>query len=78
MATLKAEMGADPAYAWSWYCNLAVPIMDATGVSDRKASEAAAHLMQHFFDCDITQHPHYEYGKSGAQQYAELRLAADY
>jgi hypothetical protein len=78
--TLKAAMAADPDYAWGWHCNIAVPIMDAAGVSHKRANEAAAHLMQHLFDYDITGHPHYEFGgfgKSGAQQYAEMRIAAD-
>ncbi len=74
---LKHAMQADPEYAWGWHCNLAVPIMDATGTTHQLANEAAAHLMQHLFDYDITAHPHYEYGKSGAQEYAELRIAAE-
>jgi hypothetical protein len=76
MNTLKAAM-ADEGYAWAWFCNLAVPIMDVTGVSHQKANEAAAHLMQHLFGVDITTHPHYEHGKSGAQQYAEFRIAME-
>lgn len=71
------EAMREPEYAWGWHCNLAVPIMDATGISHRKANEAAAHLMQHLWGCDITTHPHYEYGKSGAQTYAEIRIAAE-
>ena len=75
---LKAAMNADSEYAWGWHCNLAVPIMDAAGVGHERANRAAAHLMQHLFDYDITTHPHYQYGKSGAQQYAELRAAAEH
>jgi len=74
---LKAAMQADPEYAWSWHCNFAMPIMDASGISHEKANKAAAHLMQHVFDYDITTHPHYQYDKSGAQQYAEFRIAAE-
>lgn len=75
---LKAAMADDPEYAWGWHCNLAMPIMDAAGVSPRLANEAAAHLMQHLFGYDITSHPHYEFGTSGAQRYAEMRIAADH
>lgn len=74
---LKAAMQADPEYAWGWHCNFAMPIMDASGISHEKANKAAAHLMQHLFDYDITTHPHYQYDKSGAQQYAEFRIAAE-
>lgn len=68
---------SDPDYAWALFCNIAVPIMDAANVDHRVANETAAHLMQHLFDCDITTHPLYEYGKSGAQSYAEFRIAMD-
>lgn len=77
VAAIKQAMADDPGYAWAWHCNIAVPIMDATGVSHETANEAAAHLMQHLFDCDITTNEHYQYGKSGAQQYAETRIAAE-
>lgn len=75
--TLKAAMAADPDYAWGWHCNLAVPIMDAAGVGHQQANEAAALIMRQMFDCDITAHPHYQYGKSGAQSYFEARVAAE-
>lgn len=74
-AVLRAAINEDPEYAWGWHCNLAMPIMDAIGVSHEQANTAAATLMHHLFDCDMTSHPHYEYGKSGAQQYAEFRRA---
>jgi hypothetical protein len=75
--SLIAEMAANPELAWAWHCNIAMPIMDAAGVSHQVANETAAHLMQHLFRYDITQHPHYVYEKSGAQQYAEMRIAMD-
>jgi hypothetical protein len=74
---LADAINADPEYAWGWHCNIAVPIMDAAGVSHEVANETAAHLMRHLFDCDITTHPHYQYGKTGAQHYAEFRIAMD-
>lgn len=67
----------DPDYAWALHCNIAMPIMDSIGCTHEQANEAAAHLMQHLFDYDVTTHEHYVYGKSGAQQYAEMRMAAD-
>jgi hypothetical protein len=71
------EAMRDPDYAWSWHCNLAVPIMDAIGVTHEQANVAAAYLMQHIWGCDITAHPNYQYEKSAAQAYAEIRIAAD-
>lgn len=56
---LTAALQADPDYAWSWHCNLAMPVMDATGVTHRVANEAGARLMRHLFDIDITNHPHW-------------------
>lgn len=74
---LKVAMAADPEYAWSWHCNLAVPIMDAAGISHEKANVAACYLMQHLFDYDVTADSRYEYGKAPAQEYTELRIAAE-
>lgn len=73
MDKLSAEIAADPELAWGWHCNIAVPIMDAAGVSHQAANEAGAHLMQHLFGYDITTDERYAYGKSGAQAYAEMR-----
>lgn len=74
---LSAEIASDPEIAWAWHCNLAMPIMDAADTSHKLANEAAAHLMQHLFGYDVTTDTRYEYGKSGAQGYAEMRIAAD-
>lgn len=46
----------DPEYAWSWQCNIAVPIMDA-GVEHRHANEYAARVMRSMFGVDITENP---------------------
>ena len=74
---LQAAIHADPGYAWALFCNIAVPIMDAADVSHEVANETGAHLMQHLFEYDITAHEYYQYGKSGAQSYAEFRIEAD-
>jgi len=76
-ATFKRLMREDADYAWAWHCNIAVPIMDSIGVSHKDANVAAAHLMSHLFEYDITTHPQYGYEKGVAQQYHEMRLAAD-
>ena len=74
---IKRKINADPDYAWGWHCNLAVPIMDATGITHEAANEAAALIMAQMFDCDITQHPNYAGEKSGAQEYFEERIQAE-
>lgn len=76
-ANLQALIKSDPDCAWGWHCNIAIPIMDSIRCTHKQANEAAAHLMQHLWDCDITKDERYEYGKSGAQQYAEMRIAMD-
>jgi hypothetical protein len=75
--TLSAEIAADPEMASAMHCNIAMPILDATGVTHEKANQASAHLMQHLFAYDITMHPLFEYEKSDAQEYAEMRITAD-
>lgn len=59
MQLLTEVLKADADYAWGWHCNLAMPIMDATGVSHQVANEAAARLMLHFFGVDTAQHENY-------------------
>ncbi len=74
---LKTAMRDDPEYAWSWHCNIAMPIMDSIDCGHESANVAAAHLMSFLFDYDITTHPHYEYGKGAAQHNHEARMAED-
>lgn len=50
---LKVAARADHAYAWSLHCNLAVPIMDS-GVSHQTANVAAAAIVRHWWDIDVT------------------------
>lgn len=77
MQALHAAIHADPEYAWSWHCNLAVPIMDAAGTSHKDANRAAALIMAQVFGYDITTHPHFVWGKSTQQEYFEARCEAD-
>jgi hypothetical protein len=83
---LKAEMNADPEYAWAWLCNLAMPVMDSYepymrgqsfSAAHEAANQAGAHLMQHLFGIDITKDDRFVAKKSGAQNYAEFRIAMD-
>lgn len=75
--TLRTAIQGDPELAWAWHCNIAVPIMDVTGSSHKEANEAAAYIMFTLFGCDITTHPHYQYGKAGVHEYAEMRIASE-
>lgn len=75
---IKAQIHADPEYAFSWLCNLAVPIIDAAGVDPEKANAAGALIMAHMFNYDITTHPHFEGVKSREQVYFEMRVAAEH
>ncbi|QBJ02920.1 hypothetical protein MZD04_gp394 [Pseudomonas phage Psa21] len=56
---LKAAIRDDEGYAWGWQCNLAMPIMDATGITRQQANIAAARLMSHLFKYDITKQSEY-------------------
>lgn len=77
MDYLMTAMRDDPEYAWSWHCNLAMPIMDSVGCSHKQANIAAAHLMSFLFDRDVTKDPRFEYEKGDAQKYHETRLDLD-
>lgn len=74
---LQAAIHADPECAWGWHCNLAVPIMDAIGVSHEQANIAAAHLMSFLFSYDVTKDARYQYGKSDATKHHEFMLQID-
>jgi hypothetical protein len=56
--TLKKALTDDPDYAWSWHCNLAMPMIDG-GVEEGLANKCAARLMQHIFSIDTSKHEHY-------------------
>lgn len=74
---LREVINSDPDYAWSWLCNLAVPIMDSAGVTHEIANQTAALIMAQMFGCDITKHPNFEYVKSPQQGYFEARVASE-
>lgn len=58
--TFRTKMRDDPEYAWSWHCNLAMPIMDTIHCTHQQANDAAASLMQHLFAIDIKDNPHWK------------------
>ena len=66
---LKKALQADPDYAWSWHCNIAMNLMDNLGSYNPKANnqerhrvcnEAAAKMMNYIFNIDTAKHEHYE------------------
>lgn len=63
---LKQRMHADSEYAWSWQCNVAMPIMDELPKNNdyrdrhKLANAAAARVMRHVFDIDVTGWPEWK------------------
>ncbi len=59
MDRLSATMREDEYYAWTWHCNLAMPMQDE-GMSFAAANRAAARIMKNFFDVDTTKSEFYQ------------------
>jgi hypothetical protein len=53
MTTIGTAMAFDPAYAWSWHCNIAMASVDR-GMNHKSANEAAADFMRIAFSVDTT------------------------
>lgn len=72
---IRDAINSDPEYAWGWQCNLAVGMMDATGVDHFTANRSAALIMYQVWGVDITTNSKYPqgYGKSVAQRHYESR-----
>lgn len=51
---LQVQIHADPEYAWAIHCNIAMPLMDELKCSHQEANKAAAVLMRHLWDYDVT------------------------
>jgi len=51
--------------------------MDTCRADHEAANVAAALIMAQMFGVDITTHPNFQYEKSPAQEYFEIRVAAD-
>lgn len=58
---IMEAMKLDDDYAWSWHCNIAMPIKDLTNLSHRKCNQIAAFLMDRLFGVDTSSNKHYEY-----------------
>lgn len=51
----RKDLQTDTSWAWSWHCNIAMPLHDSLGISHQKANETAATMMKHLFEIDVTQ-----------------------
>ena len=58
LGVLTDALIADPEYAWSWHCNLAMMAKDA-GAPHGKANEQAAVLMTRLFKVDTSKSKYY-------------------
>ena len=55
---IAAAVKADPDYAWSWHCNVAMPSVDE-GMDRAAANRAAARFMHIAFDVDTSKSPYF-------------------
>ena len=58
MVTIIKAVRNDPAYAWSWHCNIAVAAMDE-GVDHMTANKLAARFLMILTGVDTTKNPHF-------------------
>ncbi len=56
---LEKAIHEDADYAWSWHCNIAVPLMDNLECSHLDANRTAAALMRHLFGTDTSKHSNF-------------------
>lgn len=56
VSNLGQQLQEDSDRAWSWHCNIAMPLQDM-GVSHEEANKQAARIMQQIFKIDTSQHP---------------------
>lgn len=69
---LKKEINNDPDFAWGVHCNIAMPICDSINVNHEQGNLAAARLMEHLFNHDITKHEYFEYKDITEEETKEL------
>lgn len=50
--TLATAIKNDDEYAWTWYCNFLMPMIDS-GCSRKKSEEACGRIMYNFFGVNI-------------------------
>lgn len=56
---IQKAIQTDPGYAWSWHCNIAMPMYDE-GVDHFTANRGAARVMQILFKTDTSQFKEYK------------------
>ena len=64
---LKRAIFTDHDYAWSWQCNLAMPMFDG-GMSGEAANEGAACIMEHLFGVNVREFPEWEFRRRDPAQ----------
>lgn len=66
---LRATIHADPSYAWSWHCNICMPLVDG-GIEHYIANKGTARVMQHIFGVDTLSTPEFKAIEAG---YAKMQ-----
>tara|TARA_Y100000034_G_C6803253_1_gene360457 strand:- start:507 stop:935 length:429 start_codon:yes stop_codon:yes gene_type:complete len=56
LEVMSEAMKADPGFAWSWHCNVAMAARDA-GAPHKEANERAADFMKRAFGVDTSKEP---------------------
>jgi len=51
---LKRSIQSCNDYAWTWHCNIAMPMIDE-GIESKTANIAASKIMRLLFDVDVTE-----------------------
>ena len=59
-SALRKLMIDDPEYAWSFHCNIAMPIRDNSKHSYNESNILAAVIMNHLFKIDTSKNEHYK------------------
>ena len=59
ISVMSQAMQNDLDYAWTWHCNIAMPIFDE-GVDHATANRASARIMKALFEVDIEKHEFYK------------------
>ena len=75
VAVLSAAFKCDPHYAWSWHCNIAMPLQDA-GVGVMLSNPIAAAIMLDLFGVDTSLNEHYAQVQQNRKD-AEWNAAAE-
>ena len=71
LTEIREAMQADPHFAWTWHCNIAMAAYDE-GVEFERAQEVAARVMRLAFDVDTSEGP----GANAAPDAMELDIEA--